>query len=148
MSKSSDAHDLMKEHRINCAQSVVSVFCEQLGIDLDVGLRAAMAFGGGMARGGNTCGTVTGAYIVLGLAQTISPENPRESVDITYDLVRQFNEKFTAKHGALACRDLLGCDLSTPDGLAKARDEQLFSNVCPDLVRDSVQILEELLKSK
>jgi len=55
----------MHAHRVNCAQTVVSVFAGQMGLDLDTAVRVAMAFGGGMGRGGNTCGAVTGAYMVL-----------------------------------------------------------------------------------
>jgi C_GCAxxG_C_C family probable redox protein len=145
MSKAKDAAAIMHAHRINCAQSVMSVFSQQLGLDLDTGLRVAMAFGGGMGRTGNTCGAVTAAYMALGLAQTMSPDNPRDTIDKTYELVRNFNEKFIAKHGSLLCRELLGCDMSQPGGIEEARDKDLFANLCPNLVHDAVQIAEDLL---
>ncbi|MFC1951035.1 C-GCAxxG-C-C family protein [Chloroflexota bacterium] len=145
MSKAEEAAALMHAHRVNCAQSVMSVFCEQMGLDLDTGLRVAMAFGGGMGRGGNTCGAVTGAYMALGLSQKISPDNPRESIDKTYGLVRKFNEKFIAKHGSLLCRELLGCDMSQPGGIEEARDKNLFANICLNLVHSAVQIAEDLI---
>ena len=146
MSKAKEAAAIMHAHRVNCAQSVMSVFCEQLGLNLDTGLRVAMAFGGGMGRGGNTCGAVTGAYMALGLAQTIPQENPREAIDKTYELVRSFNERFIAKHGSLLCRELLGCDMSQPGGIEEARNKELFASVCPDLVHDAAQIAEDLLE--
>lgn len=145
MSKAIDAADIMHAHRLNCAQSVVSVYAEQMGLDLDAALRVSMAFGGGMGRGGNTCGAVTGAYMVLGLSQNIPPENPREAIDKTYGLVQQFNELFTAKHGSLLCRELLGCDMSQPDGIEEARDKGLFAKICTSLVHDAVEIVEELI---
>ena len=135
----------MHAHRVNCAQSVISVFAEQMGLDLDTALRVAIAFGGGMGRGGNTCGAVTGAYMVLGLAQTMSPDNPRETIDKTYGLVRQFNERFIEKHGSLLCRELLSCDMSQPGGIEEARDKGLFAKTCTNLVHDAVQIAEELI---
>jgi C_GCAxxG_C_C family probable redox protein len=148
MSKSEDAAAIMKAHRVNCAQSVISVFCDELDVDLNTALRIAMAFGGGMARAGNTCGAVTGAYMALGLGQTISAENPRDSIDKTYQLVHEFNDKFKTMHGSLVCKELLGCDVSMSDGLAQARDQQLFALICPNLVHNSVQIVESLLQSK
>ncbi len=135
----------MHAHRVNCAQSVISVFCEYLGLDLDTGLRMAMAFGGGMGRGGHTCGAVTAAYMALGLAQSISPDDPREAIDKTYELVHKFNEKFTEKHGSLLCKELLGCDMSQPGGIEEARDKNLFATVCTNLVHGAVQIAEELI---
>ncbi|MBI2287867.1 MAG: C_GCAxxG_C_C family protein [Chloroflexi bacterium] len=136
----------MTEHRINCAQSEVSVFCEELGLDRDKALKVAMGFGGGMGRTGNTCGAVTGAYMVLGLAQEILPDNPRTSIDRTYELVREFNQRFKTLHDSLTCKELLGCDISMPEGVAEARDKKLFTSACPDFVRDSVKILETLLQ--
>ena len=135
----------MHAHRINCAQSVMSVFAEQMGLDLDTAVRVAMAFGGGMGRGGNTCGAVTGAYMVLGLAQTMSPDNPRETIEKTYELVRRFNERFIERHGSLLCRELLGCDLSQPGGMEEARKKDFFANLCPNFVHDAVEIVEELI---
>ena len=145
MSKAKDASDIMHAHVLNCAQSVISVFAEQMGLDLDTAIRVAMAFGGGMGRGGNTCGAVTGAYMALGLSQNISPDNPREAINKTYELVRQFNERFIAKHGSLLCRELLGCDMSQPGGIEEARDKNLFAAVCTGLVHDAVAIVEELI---
>ena len=73
ISKSKAAAAVMKEHKMNCAQTVVTSFSEELGIERDLAFKIAMGFGGGMGRTARTCGAVTGAYIVLGLAQEISP---------------------------------------------------------------------------
>ena len=71
----------MLEHHLNCAQSLVSMYCEDFGLDRNLGLKVAMGFGSGMARTGNTCGAVTGAYMILGLSQRINENNPAESID-------------------------------------------------------------------
>ena len=101
-----------------------------------------------MGRTGKTCGAVTGAYMVLGLAQKMSSDSPRESLEKTYALVREFNRRFEALHGSLMCKELIGYDLSTPEGLVEARDKKIFTSVCPDFVRDSVRTLEMLLQSR
>ncbi len=44
------------------------------------------------------------------------------------------------------CKELIGVDVGTPEGLAAAREKKIFSTVCPDFVRDAVEILETLLK--
>jgi len=49
-------------------------------------------------------------------------------------------------HDSIICKDILGCDISTPQGLRTAREEALFSKVCPKFVRDAAEILEEMLK--
>ena len=43
------------------------------------------------------------------------------------------------------CRELLGCDLTTPEGMKEAKDKGLFSSICPQMVQDSVEILEEMM---
>lgn len=136
----------MAEHRTNCAQAILSTFCEQFGLERGLALRLAQGFGGGMARTGNTCGAVTGAYMVLGLSQRTSSDNPRERLDTTYELMREFDRRFKALHGTMTCRDLTGYDLSTPEGLAEAREKKVFATVCPSLVRDSARILESMLR--
>ncbi len=138
----------MKEHKMNCAQTVLTTFCEDLGIDKSLALRIAAGFGGGMGRTGRTCGAVTGAYIVLGLAQEISPEKPREAIDTTYKLMTKFNRRFVSRHGSMNCKELIGCDVSSKQGQKEAHNREVFSTICPVLVGDSVKILETLLKSK
>jgi C_GCAxxG_C_C family probable redox protein len=130
---------------MNCAQSVLTVFCEDLGLDRISALKIATGFGGGMARSGRTCGAATGAYMVLGLTQRLTPENPRESLEKTYALIREFNKQFEAAHGSLTCRDLLSIDLNTPEGLISAREKKVFTTVCPVFVSDAVKILDSLL---
>jgi C_GCAxxG_C_C family probable redox protein len=53
----------------NCAQSVLVAFAPQLGMDESQALKLASPFGGGVVRRGQICGAVTGALMVLGLAQ-------------------------------------------------------------------------------
>jgi hypothetical protein len=51
---------------------------------------------------------------------------------------------FEARNGSLLCRDLLGCDISTPEGHDRARAENLFQLRCKKFVRDAVEIAEAL----
>jgi len=55
------------EQGFSCAQAIVAAFGAQYGLDTQQALRVAGAFGGGMARMGETCGAVTGAFMVFGL---------------------------------------------------------------------------------
>jgi C_GCAxxG_C_C family probable redox protein len=145
MNKSEQARAVMLEHHLNCAQSVVSTYCGEFGLDRNLGLKMAMGFGGGMARTGKTCGAVTGVYMLLGLSQRINENNARESIERTYKLMRDFNREFTALRCSLNCKDLLKLDLAVPEQRAEAQDKHLFVTVCPDIVRDAAKIMESLL---
>jgi C_GCAxxG_C_C family probable redox protein len=146
MDKAGEARALMAAGRMNCAQAVLTAYCEQFGLERILALKLTQGFGGGMGRMGATCGAVTGAYMVLGLAQKMWDENPRQSLDRTYELVREFNQRFKALHGSVICKELISCDLSTSEGLAEARNKKIFTTVCPNFVRDSVKLLEVLLQ--
>jgi C_GCAxxG_C_C family probable redox protein len=147
MDRANDAHALMSAGRMNCSQAVLTAYCEQFGLERSLALKLAQGFGGGMGRMGATCGAVTGAYMVLGLAQKMWDENPRQSLDRTYELVREFNQRFKALHGSVICKELISYDLSTPEGLAEARNKKIFTTVCPNFVSDSVKILGAMIQS-
>jgi len=133
---------------MNCAQIVLTTFCEDFGLDRKTALQIAMGFGGGMARTGKTCGAVSGSYIVLGLARPITTDNPRASLETVYGQIREFNRRFKELHGTLLCQKLLGTNLNTKKGLAEAREKSLFTTICPAFVGDAAKILEDLLNQK
>jgi C_GCAxxG_C_C family probable redox protein len=90
-------------------------------------------------------GAVTGAYMVIGLKHGAVSGQDQESKLRTYQLVREFTDRFTARHGSAVCRDLLGCDISTPEGMAEMKQKGLHGTVCVKAVRDACEILVEML---
>ena len=147
MDKVGKAYEAMTSHRMNCAQSVLTSFCEDFGLEKDLAMKIARGFGGGMGQSGGTCGAVTGAYMVLGLAHQPSADTFQDEAGMAATVV-EFNRKFTALRGSLKCTELIGYDLSIPEKAAEAFQKNVFTNVCPGLVRDAVEILVDLLKVK
>jgi C_GCAxxG_C_C family probable redox protein len=141
MTKPERAVDLMGRGYA-CSQAVLAAFAPDYGLDRDQAVRLATGFAGGMASG-ETCGAVTGAILVLGLHYAKCDCITREGRAETKRAVQEFTAAFKAKHGKLDCRDLLGCDISTPAGMEKAKAECLFTKVCPAFVRDAAAILEQ-----
>ncbi len=131
------------ERGFNCSQAVLSSYCEQFGLDCQTALKIATGFGGGMHING-TCGAVTGAVMVLGLKYGSTDED-KQAKEKAYGKVVQFANRFIARNDSVKCHDLLGCDITTLEGLNSARDKGLFSSVCPGLVQDAAEILEEML---
>ncbi len=128
----------------NCAQSTVSVFCEELGLSKEYALKISAGFGSGM-RHGEVCGAVSGAIMVLGLKYGQDREGDKESKEKTNGIVEEFNQRFKEKNGSIICRDLLGCDVSKENGRTYAKDNNLFDIVCTKIIRSSVEIIEEIL---
>jgi C_GCAxxG_C_C family probable redox protein len=129
----------------SCAQAVGSVFAADLGIPEETLVRAASGFGGGMGHTGGACGVLTGAVLVIGLRPKNSRAEDRQAREATYALVREFLDRFTARHGAVSCTDLLGCDLATEEGRQTAQKQNLTRTICPRYIRGAVEILESLI---
>jgi C_GCAxxG_C_C family probable redox protein len=127
-----------------CSQAVLSVYAGQFGLDDATASKIAAGFGGGMGLMAETCGAVTGAFMVLGLRYGGAAPD-REAKDAVYAQIGELVEQFKARHGSLTCKNLLGCDIGTPEGYRLARQKNLFGTTCPTFVRDAVAILEEML---
>ena len=92
-----------------------------------------------------TCGAVTGAFMVLGLRHAGPDCNTPPGRAKTKQVFVEFTEKFKARRGTVVCRDLLGCDISTAEGMDKAKSQGLIATVCPKVVHDAAQILDAML---
>jgi len=129
----------------SCSQAVLSTYAEQLGLDKNNALKVSGTFGGGMAGMAETCGAVTGAFMVIGLKYgKIKPED-EESKRRAYALVKEFVKKFRAKNSSIVCNKLLGCDISTSQGMQEFKDKDFINALCPKFVENAVEILEEIL---
>ena len=129
----------------NCAQSVLCAFADDVGLRRQVAMRIASGFGGGMGRMGGTCGAVTGAFMALGLRHGMTEPEQKDLKEKNYAMTREFAARFTAKNGSIVCRELLGCDIGTPEGMAEAKEKDLFATRCMKLVGDAVEITEGML---
>lgn len=98
-----------------------------------------------MARTGETCGAVTGALMVIGLNHAKTRKDDDDSRERAYALAQEFMDAFRDRNRSLLCREILGVDVSTPDGIAAVRERDLFRTVCPKFVSDSAEILKRLL---
>ncbi len=146
MDKSEKAAELFKKG-FNCSQAVFTAFAPELGVDEQSALKLACPFGAGMARMQNTCGAVTGAFMAIGLKYGKSAEGDTESRDRSYRLTQEFAKQFTAMHGTIECRTLLGADINTPEGQKVIQEKELFKTLCLQLVRDAAMIAEKLTNS-
>jgi C_GCAxxG_C_C family probable redox protein len=129
----------------NCSQSVFVSFAHQLGLDESQALKLSSPFGGGVARRGQTCGAVTGALMALGLARGADTPAGKEDA---YRLGQEFLQRFESKHATILCRELLGCDISTPEGRQQAREQGVFTALCPLFVHDAAEIAQAMLAEK
>ena len=148
MSKSDKAKELFKQG-YNCSQSVLGVFCEELGLDFDTAMKIAGPFGGGMGRMREVCGTVTGMFTALGLSDGFSdPTDPSAKARL-YVKVQELAKKFKEKNGSIICHELLeGVETSKSPTPSERTETYYKKRPCIELVGDAVEIFEEFLKEK
>ncbi len=129
----------------SCSQSVLAAYSPELGLDVPAALKVSAAFGGGMAHTGETCGAVTGALMVIGLKYGRVKAEDNEAKEKTYALAREFIRRFKLRHSSTICRELLGFDLSTPEGEQAVKERNLRTDLCAHLVQDAAEIIAGIL---
>lgn len=124
---------------------MLSAYGGRFGLDRETALRVAGAFGAGLARMGETCGAVTGALMVIGLKHGKTRADDDGAREKTYELVNDFVVRFKARNKSILCKELLGYDLGTPEGMHAVKEQGLFVTRCPRFVQDAADILDQIL---
>ena len=137
--------DVLKQfgQGFDCSQVVLSHFADQCGIEGTLAKRVAAAFGGGMWKG-RTCGAVSGALMAIGLLFGHTEPDDRETKQAMLDKKAEFEKRFQEQYGCCVCREILGYDLSTPEGMQKIGELNLLADLCPKVVVSAIEILEDL----
>jgi C_GCAxxG_C_C family probable redox protein len=127
-----------------CSQAVAGTYGPLVGLPREQAVKLASGFAGGM-RLAQTCGAVTGAFMVLGLKHAGPNCDQRDAREKVYAAIREFTAQFQQRNNTVVCKELLGCDISTPEGTQQALKQGVFRTICPKLVRDAAEILEKML---
>lgn len=131
---------------LNCSQAITSSFGHDMGLDEKLAIAIGLPFGGGMGRSGRTCGAVTGALMILGLHCAAMDACDADRTQATHAMARDFIGRFVAQNKASDCRALLGCYISTTEERQQAADKDLFTTICPGLVRSAATILQSMIE--
>ena len=127
----------------NCSQAVFAAFSEQLDLSEEKALKVAAGFGGGM-RMAETCGALTGAFMAIGLKYGATEAKDQATKKKTYAVIEDITERFRKRNSFVICRELLSCDISTPEGMKTASEKELIKKACPKMVKDAAELLEEI----
>lgn len=129
----------------DCSQVVLTYYAEQLGLSKDMANKVAACFGGGMMEA-KTCGAYTGALMAIGLKYGhFDAENLLAQKDVMMAKSAEFKQKFVEKYPTSGCKELLGYDVSTPEGFEQAISTGRMMSFCPELVKAVIEILDEVL---
>ncbi len=135
----------------NCSQAVLLAFCEDFGLEKETALKISEPFGGGMGRMREVCGTVTGMFMVIGLAMGNDNSKDNTTKKNVYKSVQELAAKFKEDNGSIICRELLGFQKKTIRKVM-CRQNAPTNTIKSVLVRSfckyAADILEEYLKKE
>lgn len=120
----------------NCTQSVVCALAPVVGIDADAAFRMTEGLGLGMGGMTETCGAISGAVMVLGMANSHGMADPT-SKGSTYKLSKDLVARFAAKNGTTICRELKG--IGSEAGPRRS---------CPGCIDDAVDLAVDILSEQ
>ena len=134
----------------NCSQAVVAAYANVYDLDINLALRMAASFGGGIGRMRLTCGTVSGMCILAGLENGSTVEGDTEGKGRNYELVQLLAHQFEKEAGSITCAELLGLKPMTPITTKpeERTPEYYKKRPCVETVALACRIYGEYLNSK
>lgn len=139
MSEINESFELFERGYV-CSQAVFAAFSPALGLEKEMALKIGACFGSGM-RKGEVCGACSGALMVLGLKYGESKEKSNEACE-------RFLDEFEKENGSYICNELLKCDISTPEGVNFAVENNLFKEFCPLMVESASKITKKIISEE
>jgi C_GCAxxG_C_C family probable redox protein len=128
----------------NCSQSVLTAFSDKYSLNNELAMSIATGFGAGMGKMQETCGAVTGAFMVLGLHNGEQYSDNGSRKQHTYKMIQVFSKEFKAKHGSIHCKALINCDLNTEEGQIFAHENNVFEDICERCVATAIELVEKM----
>jgi len=130
----------------NCAESVLMVMQELLGLEMNPAL--ATGFGGGIGRKGSVCGAVSGGVLAINLKYGRQKLEENAIKEKAFSKALEFYDKFEEKMGSAICYDIIKCDLKTEKGQKTFKDNNLLEEKCFKCVETSVNILLDMFEEE
>ncbi len=132
----------------NCAQSVLMSYANEYGLEHEIAIEVAAGFGGGMGRLQETCGAVTGAFMVIGLHFSRMNLDDDEKKDLIASRIQEFAAEFEKDFGSLKCLDILGYNIRSDEGSQQAIEDNAYQEKCTGFIIKSMNLLDYFLGRK
>ena len=116
----------------SCSQAVACAYCDLLGMDEELLFKMSEGFGLGMGAM-DTCGAVTGMFMLAGLANSEGNLECCSTKPSTMKLVGELRKAFIEKNQSVICRELKGVDTKKP------------LRSCDGCIEDAIRIAGEMI---
>ena len=134
----------------NCTQSVLLAFQDLLPEESRKEMICmSSAFGGGMGRLREVCGSVSGMFLITGLLYGYEgPETGEKKAEL-YAKVQELAHRFEEKNGSIVCRELLGLSVKEEKPVPEARTAEYYKKrPCKELIGMAAELLEEFINEQ
>lgn len=135
------------DKKFHCSQAILAAYANECGLSEEQALKLGACFGSGM-RKGEVCGACTGALMVLGFLYGQYDKSDTASRNTANQVNDKMMNGFAEVCGSYICNDLLKCDISTKEGVEYALEHHLFTEFCPKMVANAVDVLEQIIKEQ
>jgi len=133
----------------NCAQAVVLAFEDYFEESPETLAQLVSAFGGGMGRLREVCGSVSGMFFVLSKVYGYADPKEKDGKMDLYARVQELAARFRERNGSIVCRELLGLSEKVSAPVPEERTPEYYKKrPCPDIIADAADILEEYLREQ
>lgn len=130
----------------NCAQAVFAAFRDVTGMDKAEALRLSSSFGGGMGRLRETCGAVTGMFMVAGALWGYDSVENKNVITDHYARIQDLAAQFKEEYGTICCRELLAGIRTSAGARPTARDEEFYkTRPCLCFVEYGAKLLDQMI---
>lgn len=133
----------------NCAQAVVLAYEDYFEESPESLAQLVSAFGGGMGRLREVCGSVSGMFFVLSKVYGYADPKEKDGKMDLYARVQELAARFRERNGSIVCRELLGLAEKVSAPVPEERTPEYYKKrPCPDIIADAADILEEYLREQ
>ncbi|MBR2409500.1 MAG: C_GCAxxG_C_C family protein [Lachnospiraceae bacterium] len=133
----------------NCAQAVVLAYEDFFEESPETLAQLVSAFGGGMGRLREVCGSVSGMFFVLSKIYGYADPKAKDGKMDLYARVQELAARFKERNGSIVCRELLGLSEKVSAPVPEERTPEYYKKrPCPDIIADAADILEEYLREQ
>lgn len=112
----------------NCAQTIMRVYADELGMNEEQAAAIGCNFGGGMKCGG-TCGAITSGLMVLGAM----------GID-SLKVVGEYRKRMAGMHDGLT-----DCAALLQENARKGGEKKVH---CDNMIKESIELIDELTENK
>ncbi|SDC06153.1 C-GCAxxG-C-C family protein [Williamwhitmania taraxaci] len=127
-----------------CSQSILLAFAPSYNLDEHTAKLISSTFGAGMGRLRQTCGAVTGGFMVLGLAYGNTDPKDMTTKLAAYKRVRDLNRLVEDIHGTSNCYELLKKHASE----AEVAERKHHKIICRKVIADAAGIVFDMVEQK